>query len=109
MTNTISAYQQTEAVLEQTWDSGLNSASFIDSSAFVYARATVSLAIPPVALVSPLTSPHLADTTSRLSQAPVTIADARTALKARYKAMPNTEWFKAAHEDRSLGEAVKIT
>lgn len=105
MTDTVSRYLQSEAVVvEQAWDSGLDSASFIDGSMlFVVTSSTASLANPSIV------SPYSAETTSRVSQTPSTAEDWRAALKARYKAMPNTAWFKAAHEDRSLGEAVKIS
>lgn len=101
MTNTMSTCLQSEAVLEQAWDSGLDSASFMEP--LFSTSPTMSLAPPPVV------SPYSAETTSRASQTPGSIEDARAALKARYKAMPHTAWFKAAHENRSLGEAVKIT
>lgn len=102
MTDTMSIYLQTEVVLEQGWDP-FDSASFLDISTFCNQKpcSTASLA--------PVVSPYSAETTSRISQAPRAIEDGRAALKARYKAMPDTAWFKAAHEDRSLGEAVKIT
>lgn len=32
----------------------------------------------------------------------------RALLAQRYQDMPNTAWFKAAHEGRSLGEGKKI-
>lgn len=35
--------------------------------------------------------------------------DWRVELKARYKAMPRTAWFRATHEGRSLGESIKIS
>lgn len=48
-------------------------------------------------------------TSSRVDQAPGMTADWRAELKARYKAMPKTSWFKAAHEGRSLGGPIKIS
>ena len=99
MTNTISAYPQTEVVLEQAWDP-FDSASFFEVFSPL-PRSTAS--------VAPIVSPYSAETTSLVSQTPPSIKDSRAALKARYKAMPNAAWFKAAHEDRSLGEAVKVT
>ena len=47
-------------------------------------------------------------TDSPVDQTPGTNADWRAELKARYRAMPRTSWFKAAHEDRPLGGSVKI-
>jgi hypothetical protein len=46
---------------------------------------------------TPLSSP-----TPQLSE------DWRADLKARYKAMPTTTWFKTAHEGRSLGDTIKV-
>jgi|WetSurSiteA1Bulk_404760.scaffolds.fasta_scaffold212771_2 hypothetical protein len=48
-------------------------------------------------------------TDSRADQASGTTVDWRAELKARYRAMPRTSWFKAAHEGRSLGGSVKIS
>src|SRR6266702_6387519 len=98
MTDTMSSYLQAEIVLEQGWDP-FDSASFPEVGTFhgPLPRSTASL--------SPVVSAYSAETTSRVSQMPQTVEDSRAALKARYKAMPKTDWFKAAHEDRSLGEA----
>src|SRR6266496_530414 len=98
MTDTTSPYLQKKPVLEQPW--GFNSGSFMEPF-----PPTASFARP--ALVSP---PYSTNTASSVSQQSVgIIEDARAALKARYERMPNTAWFKAAHEGRSLGEAIKVT
>ena len=103
--STKSRYLQGGAVLvERAPDWAAGSVSFIDSSRIVFAQRTASVAAPTTV------SPYSAETTSPVSQTPRTNEqEARAALKARYKAMANTAWFRAAHEDRSIGEAVKLT
>jgi hypothetical protein len=34
--------------------------------------------------------------------------DWKAELRARYAAMPNAAWFRRAHENKSLGEAIRI-
>jgi hypothetical protein len=68
----------------------------------VLTLTTLTIAPPAYVEPTPVTS-------SPADQAPAMSVDWRAELKARYKAMPNTTWFRAAHEGRSLGESMKIS
>jgi hypothetical protein len=70
----------------------------------VLALSTVTLA--PTPQLHSLPRPEV--TTSVTNPLPNS-EDWRVELKARYKAMPETAWFKAAHEGCSLGESLKIS
>jgi len=75
------------------------------------AAAIAVLALSTVTIASPVRVHSLLrpEVTTSVTNPLPDPADWRTELKARYKAMPQTAWFKAAHEGRSLGESVKIS
>lgn len=68
-----------------------------------------TLAIPAPSSPHMLRSAAMTTSTQSASQAQVAVVDAKAELKARYKRMPKTAWFKAAHENRSLGEPLKTS
>jgi len=69
------------------------------------ALSTVTITPPPVQIQA-FPRPEL---TTSVTNPLANPADWRAELKVRYKAMPQTPWFKAAHEGRSLGESLKIS
>lgn len=73
--------------------------------------ALPALSLTTLTIAPPSHVPGQAPATisSDQAQAPATTAEWRAELKARYKAMPNTAWFRAAHEGRSLGESTKLS
>lgn len=104
MSDTASRFLQSEIVLEQLWDWRQDSLSLLNNSSIPAPDPPRTESLTNAGLLSE----YPAETTSPVSQSPAAMSDWRAELRARYRAMPETAWFKAAHENRSLGEAIKV-
>lgn len=113
MTNRTPASSQNEPITVEaseystSWEWGQE--SLLDPMPALAAEALSLGIVPSQSRMTSLQSDYPAKTDSAVSQAPTATADWRAELKARYKAMPKTAWFKTVHEDRSLGESIKIS